>query len=330
MRPLMKLSAFSITLPGAYIASGQTPLVAVVFFYAILLALPFAAKERRHPRLFMSLALLLLVLFLSVTPALTRAAGGQLEVVFIDVGQGDAALVITPQGQSILIDGGGDRLASGKVGENALLPYLRYRGLKRIDLLISSHPDADHIDGLLTVLENMRVEQVLYADVYSENALQQRMLQLAQQQGAALTPAYAGQRFTFGSGLILTILNPPAGAYYSERDNNEGCLSCLLSYGATGFLFTGDASFGELALLPSADIVKIPHHGSKTAYDEEAYAALSAQAAVISVGRDNNYGHPGALVVEYWQERAALFRTDLQGAVTIFSDGQTWRASTFW
>ncbi|MCL1905983.1 MAG: ComEC/Rec2 family competence protein, partial [Clostridiales bacterium] len=330
MRPLMAFSSFSVTLPGAYIASGQTPLLAVALFYAFLLALPPLAQKRRHPRLFILFSLPLLVLLLSFAPAVARPSEGQLEVVFIDVGQGDATLIITPLGQSILIDGGGSRLASGKVGENALLPYLRYRGLKRIDLLFSTHPDADHIDGLLTVLENMQVGQLLYAGVFTENVLQQRMLELARQQGVALTPAYAGQRFVLGPELSLYIVNPPAGAAYSERDNNAGCLSGLLSYGDISFLFTGDASFEELALLPPATIVKIPHHGSKGAYDEEAYALLPAEAAVISVGRDNSYGHPAGIVVEYWQERASLFRTDINGAVTIKSDGKSWRAGTFW
>ena len=330
MRPLMALSSFSSSLPGAYIASGQTPLAAVAIFYAALLALPRLSKKRRRSRRFIALSLITLVLLLSLAPGLWRLTDRRLEVVFIDVGQGDAALIITPQGQSILIDGGGDRLASGKVGENALLPYLRYRGLNRIDLIISSHPDADHIDGLFTVVENLAVGQLLYADVFPESALQERLLKLAQARGIEQNAAYAGQRFALGSELTLTVLNPPAGANYSERDNNAGCLSFLLSYGETDFLFTGDASFSDLVSLQPARIVKLPHHGSKGAYDEDAYALLSAEAVVISVGRDNNYGHPGANVVEYWQERSALFRTDLQGAVTIKSDGRRWQAYTYW
>lgn len=330
IRPLAALSSFGTNLPGAYIASGQTPLLAVALFFAALLALPFFVRRYLRPRLFIVPALLISVLFLSLSPSISRMPGGQLEVVFIDVGQGDAALIITPQGQSILIDGGGNRMARGKVGENALMPYFRYRGLKHIDLLISSHPDEDHIDGLFTVLENMTVGQLLYADVFVENNLQKRLLALAEQQGAVLTPAYAGQRFMLGAGLYLTILNPPANAYYSERDNNAACLSILFNYGSNSFLFTGDASFNELSILPQAQIVKIPHHGSKTAYDEDAYDILQAEAVVISVGRNNSYGHPAVSVVEYWQEHSTVFRTDLHGAVTIKSDGQHWKANTYW
>ena len=330
MRPLMALSIFSADLPGAYIASGQTPLWAVALFYIALLALPQLAQRRFNPRLFSALYLLALVIFLSLAPALAHPADGQMEVVFIDVGQGDAALIITPQGQSILIDGGGNRMSSGKVGETALLPYLRYRGLKRIDLIINSHPDDDHIDGLFTVLENMEVGQLLYADAFPENALQKRMLALAHERGVTLVAAYAGQRYALAPGLTLAIVNPPAGAQYNERNSNEGCLSFFVSYGQVSFLFTGDASFGDLASLPPAQIVKLPHHGSKGAYDEDSYALLPAEAVVISVGRDNSYGHPGVSVVKYWQERAALFRTDLQGAVTIKSDGLHWRASTYY
>jgi competence protein ComEC len=330
MRPLMSLSEFCAKLPGAYIASGQTPLIAVVIFFAALLALPQIYARRRHPRRFILLYLIGLVLFLSLAPAMIMPSDGQLEVVFIDVGQGDAALILTPQGQSILLDGGGNRMASGKVGETALLPYLRYRGLKKIDLIISSHPDEDHIDGLFTVLENMSVGQLLYADVYAENPLQQKLLKLAKEHGVALAPAHTDLRFALGPGLTLSVLNPPDGAYFSERESNDGCLCFLLSYGKIAFLFTGDASFKSLSTLPQAQIVKIPHHGSKTAYDEDAYAQLAAEAVVISVGRDNSYGHPGANVIKYWQDHSTVYRTDLQGAVTIKSDGLRWRASTFY
>lgn len=330
MRALYNISAASSSLPGAYIASGHTPLAAVLLFYTALLALPIWAKKRRKPRRFLLLALILLIVLLAFSPALGQAANGQLEVVFLDVGQGDAALLVTPAGKTILIDGGGNRLNSGSVGENALMPYLRYRGISRIDVMISSHPDADHIDGLFTVLENMPVRQLLYADCFPDSELQQYLLALARQNGVALTPAYAGMRFAVEPGLTLEICHPSAGAAYAESASNDGSLTVLISYGEVGVLFTGDVNLARLARIPAANIVKLPHHGSKNNYDEAAYQQLDAAAVVLSVGRDNSYGHPAPIVVEYWQDKAAVYRTDRHGAVTITSNGHTWQADTYW
>jgi len=330
MRIMYGLSAWSSKLPWAYIASGQTPLAAVLLFYAMLLALPIILKKRRRPRLTLFAALILLVALLTFSPALNNQGTGQLEVVFIDVGQGDAILLITPGGRSILVDGGGNRMSSGSVGENALIPYLRYRGLRRIDLVISSHPDADHIDGLFTVLENMPVGQLMYADCFTENEFQQHLLYLAQQNGAIPAPAYAGMRFAMEPGLTLEVCHPAAGAYYNERDSNKGCLTVLVSYGQISFLFTGDAHLDELRRIPAANIVKLPHHGSKNNFDEDAYAQMAAEAVVIPVGRNNSYGHPGQNVIEYWQDKAVIYRTDRHGAISIFCDGRSWRAETYW
>ncbi|MCL2496429.1 MAG: MBL fold metallo-hydrolase, partial [Clostridiales bacterium] len=199
-----------------------------------------------------------------------------------------------------------------------------------IDLVISSHPDADHIDGLFTVLENMPVSQLLYSDCFADNDLQQHMLYLAQQNGAILAPAYTGMRFALEPGLTLEVCHPAAASYYSERDNNQGCLTVLITYDKIKFLLTGDVHLGDLQQIPAANIVKLPHHGSKSNYDEDAYAKLYAEAVVISVGRDNSYGHPGQNVIEYWQEKAIIYRTDRHGAVSIFSDGLSWRAGTYW
>lgn len=329
MRGLYALAARGAGLPGAYLRTGQTPLWAVLLFYAGLLALPVLWRRLRHKRLFTLAALLLLILLLSLAPLSQQPGAGLLEVVFLDVGQGDAALVITPEGHSILIDGGGRLRSPGTIGEQVLIPYLQARGLRGLDLLISSHPDADHADGLLSVLQYLPVGQLLYADAFPESALQQTLLEAAAANGAALTPAAAGMRFTLEPGLTLSIYHPPAGASYDESGSNDGSLVCLLSYGSIDFLFTGDSRWQNLPALPEAEIVKLPHHGSRSAYDAETYAALQAEAVVISAGLNNSYGHPHSTVVEYWQDKAEIYRTDWQGSITFYTDGKTWQAQTY-
>lgn len=331
-RFLSWLTAKASILPFAYLGSGKTPLYAVLVFYAGLLALPWLWRRWRGKRLATAAFLLLLLIFLTCAPLLGQPGDGLLEVVFLDVGQGDAALVITPDGHTILIDGGGRPLSPGTIGEQVLLPYLQARGIRAIDLMISSHPDLDHADGLLTVLENLPVGQLLYAESFADDDLQQRLLTTAQQNGAQLRPVYAGLYFPIEDDLSLTIYNPPQHAVYDENLTNERSLVCLLSYGQIDFLFTGDAGFTEWSEIPAAEVVKLPHHGSRNdgAYDEEAYALLQAEAVVLSVGLNNSYGHPHAVVVEYWQDQAHIYRTDYQGSITFYSDGSSWRAVTYY
>jgi len=321
-----RLGAWLVQWPGAATISGALPLWYVAIFMALLLALPLL-KRLRPARLLTGAALLLTLLFsllpaLGKAPALSWREDVLAEAVFLDVGQGDAALIRTRDGLNILIDGGGTG-SGGAVGEYILLPYLKSRGVAAVDVMISSHPDQDHIDGLLSVLDNLPVRTLIVGSGWPEQGLQAQLLARARQNGAELLEAAAGDAYRLGDTLKLTVYSPPEGARSSgDAEDNDYSLVCEISCGETDMLFTGDAGGELLSRLADtydieAEIVKLPHHGSKTGYSLDFYQGCRAKAAIISVGADNSYGHPAAGVVEYWQEQGGLYRTDEQGAVTV-------------
>lgn len=272
----------------------------------------------------------LILLLFSLLPQLwPQVATEQTEVVFLDVGQGDATLIITPEHYHILVDGGGS-WQSGAVGQYTLLPYLKSRGINHIDLLVSTHPDRDHIDGLLSVLENLPVDTVCYSALAEQNQQQTRLLELSREQRVINLPL-RGQRIQVGQQTELLFYPQAATA---SRDNNESSLVCMLSCQGVNILLTADATATTLRELSQrydlrADILHLPHHGSKSNYDPEFYAAVGSKAAIISVGEDNSYGHPADLVVEYWQEHGSLYRTDQQGAITLYIQDADYRIETY-
>jgi competence protein ComEC len=262
-------------------------------------------------------------------------AGPLTEIVFVDVGQGDCALVITPDNKTILIDGGGDAWSPGSVGEYSLLPYLKSRGITQIDLMVNSHPHADHTDGLLSVLTYLDVERLVYTDIWQDEEYGDQLLALAEQQGVAIQACHTGDVLQVGDYLTLCFYYPPPGlAATEEITDNNGSLVLELSCGEIDFLFDGDLD-GELlaAICGAADIeaeiIKVPHHGSSSGYAADLAQLLSSEVAVISVGRDNSYGHPTLKVVEYWQEHGEVYRTDNDGSVSVFTNGAEYQILTY-
>ena len=314
-------------LPFCASVSGALPIWFVSLFILALLALPRAlrwepisrfCKSRNLSHLPARCALLLLFLFSLLPMTWSEPDQDTTEVVFLDVGQGDATLVITPENNTILIDGGGTQ-DSGEVGQYTLLPYLKSRGITRIDLMISTHPDQDHIDGLLTVLDALDVGMLCYSSVAEKNAQQIRLLELAQANGVAQLPV-RGQTIQVGDSTTL-LFYPQDGSI--TMASNEASLVFQLRCEQMTILFTGDAPAEELDRLASlydlcSTVVHLPHHGSETGYSSTFYESIHSQIAILSVGAQNRYGHPADLVVEYWQEHGTLYRTDQQGAITLY------------
>ena len=324
------------TLPFFAAVTGAPSYWAVLLCYACLLLLPWFLRRFGRWRSAIYLLLLVVVLFSFSTkldsPWRTEALPEVLvTAVFLDVGQGDAILFRTQDGKTVLVDGGGKASSPGSIGEYVLLPYLKSVGVDKIDLLISSHPDIDHSDGLVTVLEEMDVGAFLFGVAFGEEEEQKALLAAAKSNGCVLIAAGAGYACSLGDYLQIRVYGPVAGEAY--EDENAASVVIELSCGAVDFLLTGDADGETLRLMAEqnhieAEILKLPHHGSATGYDEAFYQIVDPEAVVVSVGRENSYGHPGANVIEYWQARAEIYRTDLMGAVTIWSDGKSWVAQT--
>lgn len=340
MSLVYRVADWAAALPGGHILTGRPPLYLLFIYYAALIILPLKLTKKepsRRLRTAMAMFFPLLIILggaLGINNATTSAyfSGDTLEVTFLDVGQGDSILIVTPEGNTLLIDGGGSR-DSDFIGENVLVPYLNSRGIGQIDMVIASHPDIDHIGGLKSVFNKCSVDYLLTADCFSDT-MQKELEGWAEKADADIIYTCQGKKYLLEPDLYLFVYSPPAGRMYGEEDSNNGSIVCKLSYHDIDFLFTGDIEKEGLRqiIAPSlaSEVLKIPHHGSGNCYDKEFYESVAPQAVVISVGANNSFGHPAAKVVEYWQEKKiSLYRTDLNGAISFFSDGRSLEVQTY-
>jgi competence protein ComEC len=241
------------------------------------------------------------------------------EVTILDVGQGDAILIETPSGRDILIDGGpGGSVLRGLGSE---LPWYE----RSIELMVLTHPQADHLMGLLDVLDRYQVERAIVGGSEAEAYGLRDLRDLLRIEGVAPEPAPAGTAFDLGEGIRLEVIGPPAG-YRSPQTNNES-LVVRLEVGDVAFLFTGDIEAeAEAALIASgvdlrATVLKVPHHGSKTSSSQAFLDAVRPQVAVISAGKDNQFGHPNPEVVNRLAASSMVLTTADAGAVHFETDG---------
>lgn len=316
------------------LAVSKPSIPLIITCYAILIAVPLILKKGHKWLVWVAIvtAMILLVLPLgsyqnrSDYYGLLAGKGEIMEVTFVDVGQGDCSLVITPQGKVLLIDGGGKSNNPGWVGENVLLPYLKSRGIKEIDLMIASHPDEDHVDGLITVLQFLPTDSLLTSQAFPENLLQQKLEQTARVAGTDIVYTKAGKKYCLEENVYLTVYLPTGDQTYDNEDTNAGSLVVKLSFQGMDFLFTGDVEGASLDSLVKqnvqAEVLKLPHHGSSGSFSPAFYAKVHPLAVVVSVGKGNSFGHPGKDILQYFTERKiALYRTDDDGSISFFTDG---------
>lgn len=248
----------------------------------------------------------------------------QLTISFLDVGQGDAIFIESPTGNQVLIDGGpAGRLAAPLA---KVMPWYD----RSIDLVIATHPDADHIGGLPMVFERYRVANFMEPGVKGDTGVAREVEYRVEQEGGQNFLARRGQTIDLGGGAVLQILFPDHDV--SAMETNDASIVAKLIYGSTTAMLTGDSpekiekyliSFGSTTL--DADILKLGHHGSKTSSSEEFLKAVSPQIAIISAGINNRYGHPHAEVTDRLNTlNIKTLRTedfDHQKTITLVSDG---------
>lgn len=251
-----------------------------------------------------------------------------LQVHFIDVGQGDCSLIMW-QDCAVLIDGG------EKDSGETVLKYLQKQGVKKLDYLVATHPHSDHIGGLPAVISGVEIGKVIAPRVSNEmtptTKVYERFLQALRDKSLKLTAAKPGTEYSLGqagedgkSPPKLEIL-APNGDY---DDLNDYSVVIRLTYGSTAYLFTGDAEKrAEADILASgarvgADVLKMGHHGSSTSSSEEFYEAVSPRICVIQCGDGNSYGHPHKETVKRVEDSGAkLYRNDTDGNIVVYSDG---------
>lgn len=237
---------------------------------------------------------------------------------FIDVGQGDSIFIQTPAGKTILVDGG-KKDAGPKV-----VSYIQNEGVKSIDLLVATHPDADHIGGLVDVLKNIPVKQVLDSGKEHTTQTYLEYLQLIDTKNIPFKVAQTGENINLDSNVKITVLNSGEG----QTDNNEASVVLKITYGDMDILLTGDAETEqEKAMLSrfniEADIYKAAHHGSNTGNSLEFLRAVSPKATVLSYGKDNSYGHPHQEVVQRLQQVGSKIYSTADSGSIVFTVSKT-------
>lgn len=275
-------------------------------------------------------ALVLLLLNAAVwAPALAPAPS--MTLTMLDVGQGDALVIRTPRGHVLLVDAG-PRTPEDDAGRRVVVPFLRAQGINRVDALLLTHPDEDHIGGAETVLEREPVGRLLVSGIPGDSATYARVLEEARARGVPIVRLAHGQSLDFGDGVVGEVLNP-SGA--GEPTHNNGSLVVRLRYGGTSALLTGDAELGAEEEMERtvgdlhADLLKVGHHGSRTSTSEGFLDAVQPRAALVSVGRHNLFGHPSPVVLDRLAaHHIPVLRTDQDGAITAISDGSAFHITT--
>lgn len=304
----------------------------------------------------LKLASLIFAGFLAVIifhPFSEPKADGLLRVDFLDVGQGDAALVTFPNGELMLVDGGGQasfktlRVAregeppeifepdAQSVGERVVSNFLWQKGYDRVDYILATHSDADHLQGLLAVAENFKIKAAFFGAAPTSDANYLELKGILEKKNIPAKMLSANETIDFGK-VKIEILNPARREIGTEISDNNNSLVLRVSYGDRKILFTGDIESeteNELTKKPTllqADVVKVAHHGSRTSSTETFVNASPPKYAIISVGQQSPYGHPRPEIIERWKMAGAeVLTTGENGTISITTDGKNLELKTF-
>jgi competence protein ComEC len=361
--PFNRLGVASMRLPHYH---GWAAAIYVLYFLALgWLVILLTRWQPLGPRLivtgrmlnrpfhrFAGLAFTILLALILVHPYTAPRADGKLHIDFLDVGQGDSALVTMPDGTTLLIDGGGrpnidwnksddnDREApfqrdTRSIGEGVVSEFLWARGLDRVDYILPTHADADHIEGLNDVARNFEVRSALAARTPTANSEYAKFVSTLRENGVPVEKVGVGDVLRLGSVSAEVLWPPPSADADAPYRNNDG-LVLRLRYGERSFLFMADIEKEtEAALLRSnldlrSDVIKVAHHGSRTSSTQPFVDAARPSIAIISVGRNSIFGHPHKEVVERWRASGAqIMTTGENGTISVVTDGKGLSLSVF-
>ena len=324
---LIELVSWWAALPFASVAVPRPG----VLFVAVTAALCLLGPLLLHRPWARKAAIFAALVWLNVAVWSYALRSRDLEIVFLDVGQGDAALVRFPNGKTMVVDGG-ERSEYFDCGEQVLLPFLRYMGVRRVDVVVASHPHNDHIGGLVALLEQMEVGHFLDSGQGYGSWTARRLQELIAERGVRYHRVSAGDSLAGLGGVAGLVLHPTADFVDADGSApfglNNGSVAFSLQHGAVRVLFTGDVEQEtDLAILAwgsrlQAQLLKVAHHGSRTSSQPLFVAAVAPAVAVMSLGEGNKFKHPAPEVVaRYVGHGVRVLRTDHTGAVQVRIDG---------
>lgn len=264
---------------------------------------------------------------------------GILKVTFLNIRQGDSQVIQTPDGKVIVIDGGqsATRYSPFDAGKEVVIPYLESQGVKKIDMVVATHPDYDHTGGLIAVLNShFPIGMVLDCGIVHTTGTYKKLMQAIDSKKIPITIPDAGDILDWGPSIraqVIAPVGPPERRDHLNLNNNS--IIIRLEYGDVSFLFTGDCEHEEEDIILSSGarikctILKAGHHGSKTASGPLFYYMCDPEVVTISAGKRNKFDHPHWEPIKLFRETGAeIYRTDYLGHITVLTDGKTYQVVT--
>ena len=278
----------------------------------------------------------IILIFLIITlPSCTFQNKRELTVTCIDVGQGDAILVSFPNGNNWLVDAGGvpagDTEAGVDPGHRNVLSVLRAKAIQSLDVVIMTHPDEDHVQGMLAVARHVPLGRV-YWNGFEGSRTERSVRKTFKQKGTTLSTVTAGSSTQVGDANVCVISPPVSPILGTRSPENENSIVLLITYGSKSILLTGDVEeAGERLILTTSgnemrniSLLKVAHHGSDSSSTSEFVRRAHPRTAFISCGKRNRYGHPSADVIGRLERIGTdVYRTDLCGMLEWSTDGQS-------
>lgn len=347
--------------------TGKASLIYGLYFLPIIVGTfwlylwkPFELRQTHHQKKFRILKLLLTSIFISLFsiiifhPFSAPKIDGKLHVDFIDVGQGDSALITFPNGETMLVDGGGKmnfnknyvrsensnepeifEPDAQRIGEAVVSELLWEKGYSKIDYILATHADTDHIQGLSDVAKNFRINTAFFGRMPDKDEDFAELSAILKRKNIESVMLSRGDFFNIGNVKIETLFPEKDDSLKNISDNNNSLVFRLI-FGNKRFLFTGDieketeAKLLETPAFLQADFIKVPHHGSRTSSTAEFINATKAEYAIIPVGKRSQFGHPHKEVVERWKSSGAkVLTTGERGTISIVTDGKNLEIQTF-
>lgn len=274
----------------------------------------------------------LIIIFVSVVSIFNFVSTQKLRVSFLDVGQGDAILIQTPSGKNILVDGGPSAVIRTRLSHE--MSYFD----NDIDVMVATHPDADHVTGLIPVLEKYNVKKIIISKAESQTGVFDTLNKSIEKEKSEVYITEAGDSIDFHDGVILKVLYPPKNYVEKKNDTNDASISLIINYGDQSFLLTGDLpstkeskliSSGYLNFNKKITVYKAGHHGSKTSSGEQLLSFIHPEYVVISAGKDNKYGHPNIETIDRLEIYAKeIISTVDRGTISFITDGRLMEVET--
>ncbi|MEA1927557.1 MAG: ComEC/Rec2 family competence protein [Candidatus Auribacterota bacterium] len=286
-------------------------------------------------------AVLSALLFLPALAGSSTPEGSNiLTVTYLDVHQGDAELIRTPDGKVILIDAGqsGNKYRHFDGGKDVVLPFLKEKGIKKLDMVVVSHPHDDHVGGMVSVLSdyNIKVDAILDSGLIYSSGVYEKYRELIKERKIKFMIPKKGEFLDWGDKVSAQIIYPqipPNKRAHLSPNNNS--IVIRMEYGDISFLFTGDCEHeGEMEIMQSgalskATILKAGHHGSETATGVNYYSTVDPEVVILNVGKRNKFNHPHWKTEKLLRQTGVdIYRTDHDGTVTITTDGKTYQVAT--